>query len=252
MIPDFDETWKYEKYDEDQRAASPDTFWVNGKYQPTICMTAGEWIKLRFGQIETTEKSSTFFIGDGECTQYLLARDGVMVHGKDDTDMPRRVSYGVWLAHSSRADVAISCPGDAVTGTATYEIWHNLTSTTMSGEVSYSRYVLAYIEVTGTATEPATPLTPFTPIRPDYLENLMPGKYEGDLENQEYEICQESHGQETCEYYHYLPNMEVSGWFVLTNTHCTVPLASSLLLHRSDNHEREIRWSIKLFCIYGH
>ena len=76
-----------------------------------MCQEAGQYTKFRFAQIETTEKARIFYIGHGECTQYLLARDGVMVHGKDNTDMPRSVGHEVFLAHSSRADVAISCPG---------------------------------------------------------------------------------------------------------------------------------------------
>eukprot|EP01084_Bolivina_argentea_P305492 527753_1 len=31
-----------------------DMYLINGQYLPTICMTAGEWIKLRFGQVEAT------------------------------------------------------------------------------------------------------------------------------------------------------------------------------------------------------
>jgi len=210
MLPDFDDTWKYEKYDPSQRSVVVDTFWVNGEFQPTICMEAGEWIKFRFGQVETTEKSRTYYIGDGECTQYLLARDGVMVHGMDDQSIPRLVGNAVFLAHSSRADVAISCPGHP-SGSITYEIWHNLTSTTLSGVQSTSKYVIAYIEVTGTVTEPQLELTSFTPIRPDYLQNLMPGKYTGNWEYQQYSMCSENHGDPICEEYHYLPNVEVSG-----------------------------------------
>ena len=102
--------WEYTTATQ-QRRGNVDTFFVNGEYQPTICMEAGSWIKFRFAQVETTEDSRIYNIGDGECTLYLLARDGVMVHGVNNTDMPRQVGSELWLAQSSRADVAISCPG---------------------------------------------------------------------------------------------------------------------------------------------
>ena len=204
MNPTWDETWSYGLFNTNARPGSIDTWFVNGQFLPTICQTAGEWIKFRFAHVETTEKSRIYYIGngEGECTQYLLAKDGVMVHGMDDTDMPRSVGNGVFMTQSSRADVAISCPGDT-SGTATYPIWLY----DDDGDV----VVIAYIEVTGTATEPASELTPFTPIRPHYLENLMPGKYEGDLEYQQYEYCDGFGPAQECNDLNYLKDMEVSG-----------------------------------------
>ena len=156
-----------------------DAFFVNGEYQPIICMSAGAWIKFRFAQVETTELSRIFYIGDGECTLYLLARDGVIVHGEHDRDVPRLVGNWVWLAQSSRADVAVSCPGSAETGRAVYDIWH-------WNEESGQKQIIAQIKVSGTETQPQTSLTAFTPIRPAHLENLLDGHYFGDLPTQKY------------------------------------------------------------------
>eukprot|EP01083_Nonionella_stella_P286164 973958_1 len=142
----WDYVWSYDRVRTDRSPGSVDTFFVNGQFQPSVCMEAGTWLKFRFVQVETTEKSRIFYIGDGECTQYLLARDGVMVHGMNNTDMPRAVGHGIWLAHSSRADVAISCPGDA-SGTATYDIWTNNTDSKVN---TIGRQVIATIVVTGT------------------------------------------------------------------------------------------------------
>jgi len=202
MKPDWDETWSYGRYNTGKPPGSVNTWFVNGEYLPTVCQTAGEWTKFRFAHIETTEKARIYYFGEGECTQYLLARDGVMVHGKDDTDMPRSVGHGVFMAHSSRADVAVSCPGHSVG-----EMWYNIWTYDDDDEP----ITIAYLHVTGTATEPATDLTPFTPIRPEYLENLMPGKYEGDLEYQQYEYCERFAGLEYCTDLSYLKDMEVSG-----------------------------------------
>ena len=63
--------------------------------------------------------------------------------------------------------------------------------------------MIAYIEVSGDRVTPS-PLPPFEPVRPDYLENLMPGHYDGHLPYQQYPS---SDGN----VYDYWPNMEVSG-----------------------------------------
>merc|ERR1711971_919504 len=110
------------------------------------------------------------------CTQFLLAKDGVIVRGLDDRDMPRSVGHGIFLAQSSRVDIAISCPGSA-SGLTRYEIWHTISSN--RDPSGFEKIVIAYIEVSGTATSPNTILTKFTPIRPAYLENLMPDSYTG-------------------------------------------------------------------------
>eukprot|EP01084_Bolivina_argentea_P269884 458798_1 len=173
----WDYVWSYTRPLPNRPPGNIDTFFVNGKFQPTICMNAGEWMKFRFAQVETTEDSRIFYIGNGECKQYLLARDGVMVHGINDSDIPRMVGNGIWLAQSSRADVAISCPGDLNIGYITYDIWTNNTGI---------RQVIAFIKVTGTHINTQTLLTPFTPIRPNYLQNLLNGYYFGDFPTQQY------------------------------------------------------------------
>lgn len=212
--PSFDETWKYGKVDATRRSTTVNTWFVNGEYQPTICMTAGEWIKFKFGHIESTEDSRTYYIGDeesGYCTQYLLAKDGVIVHGLDNSDLPRSVGSAVFMAHSSRVDLAVSCPGDEVTGSKTYPIWLEHDD---DGNGQLEVVIIAYITVTGTATEPASELTSFKPIRPDYLENLMPGKYDGDWEYQKYEWCEGFGPNLECNDLDYLKDMEVSGTYL--------------------------------------
>ena len=116
MNTTWDFVWSYDKYMTNRRYGYTDLFFVNGQFRPTICMDAGSWIKFRFAQVETTESARIYTVGNGECTLHLLARDGVMVHGMDNTDMPRLVGNDVFLTQSSRADVAIFCPGDS-TGT---------------------------------------------------------------------------------------------------------------------------------------
>lgn len=149
-----------------------------------------------------------FYIGEeGECTQYLLAKDGVMVHGKDNT-VPRFVGNGIFLAQSSRVDVAISCPGSP-SGFAKYEIWHTIQSN--RDPSGFEKVVIAFIEVTGTATAPEITLTPFKPIRPNYLENLMPGQYAGNLEYQQYEHCEGRGPNTRCNTLSYLKDLEISG-----------------------------------------
>ena len=150
-----------------------------------------------------------YYIGEGECTQYLLARDGVMVHGSDDNDMPREVGHGIFLTHSSRVDIAISCPGHS-SGSAIYEIWH-MVEQSRDPDAPLFKQVIGYIEVTGTATTPETSLTPFKPIRPDYLQNLMPGKYEGDWEYQHYEWCDGRGPSAQCYDLPYFKDVEISG-----------------------------------------
>ena len=117
--------------------------------------------------------------GEGEetpCTMKLLARDGVLIHGDDNT-VPRDVDNCVWLAHPSRVDVAVHCPGDADDGAMSYHLW-----TYNDGDYQQ----IASIEVTGTATTADLELTEFNPIRPSYLEDLRDGFYSGDLPTQEY------------------------------------------------------------------
>lgn len=208
LIPPFDDLWGYSKIDNSARGGPQNVWWVNGQYQPTICQTAGQWIKYRIGQIETDEDPRIFYVGEGECTLYLLAKDGVMVHGMTDNAMPRSVGNGIFLAHSSRVDVAISCPGDR-SGSAQYEIWHSIRSNRAPS--GFEKVVIALIEVTGTATVPETTLSPFKPIRPDYLENLMPGHYAGNLEYQQYQHCEGRGRNAQCSSINYLRDVEVSG-----------------------------------------
>ena len=88
------------------------------------------------------------------CQLKLIARDGVLVRGLTDTDIPRSVDK-MFFSTSSRADIAIHCPGNSA-GNASYEMYIN---------GSY----LAGVQVTGTQTTSSTTLTQFTPIRPSYL-----------------------------------------------------------------------------------
>ena len=191
----WDFVWNYQKFEGTQPTGSLDNFFVNGEYQPTICMTAGKWIRLRFLTAEPSEECGTYYIGNGECTQYLLARDGVIVQ-----DSPREVGHAVWLAPGSRADVAISCPGDPSEGTKTYPIW---TVTDSEDQM------IAFIEVTGTSTQPVADLTTFTPIRPGYLQSLMPGENDDDLEHQLYPY--QANSRSDIEYIPYWPNVKLTG-----------------------------------------
>ena len=75
--------------------------------------------------------------------------------GTTDTDIPRSVDK-MFFTTSSRADVAVYCPGDDVSGHGYYPMYINGT-------------YFANISVSGTGTSPNITLTQFTPIRPSYL-----------------------------------------------------------------------------------
>jgi len=203
MLPEWDETWSYSSYNPSVRVNSVNTWFVNGRFRPTVCQTAGEWTRFRFAHIETTENARIYYIGDeGECTLFLLARDGVIVHGQSDRDVPRAVGNGVFLAQSSRADVAVSCPGHS-SGSTSYSIWVR--------DNNGDRIDIAFLSVTGTATAPSTELTAFTPLRPHYLETLMPGQYGGALPRQRYTHCEGRGRNEVCREMDYFKDVEVSG-----------------------------------------
>ena len=85
------------------------------------------------------------------CEIELLAKDSVLIHGRDNT-VPRSVS-SMFFGISSRADVAVHCPSDGSSSTTSYELKADKT-------------VVANIEVSGT-------LSIFNPIRPRYLESLL-------------------------------------------------------------------------------
>ena len=84
--PTIDYVWSYTTPNRGG-SATREPYFVNGEYLPTICMTAGEWMRFRFVQSEALAPN-TYHIGYGECTVYLLARDGVIVHGIDNHDVP--------------------------------------------------------------------------------------------------------------------------------------------------------------------
>ena len=82
------------------------------------------------------------------CELKLLAKDSVIIHGRDNSS-PRDVS-SMFFAPSSRADVAVHCPGSS-SGTTNYELVADGTT-------------VANIQVTGTSTSATTNLTKFNPL----------------------------------------------------------------------------------------
>ena len=185
---DFDYNWFVEDYDASVRSGQVDTWFANGEYEPTICLTAGTWTKFRMAQVETTELSAIYYFGEPDgsssevCELYLLARDGVMVHGTDNT-VPRAVGNGVWLSQSSRADVAVHCPGNSNGADKEYSLW------VVSQGSGGKQVFVATLLVSGAAT-PAPTLSEFQPNRPGYLEDLRDGVYSGNLPTQTFEFCE--------------------------------------------------------------
>eukprot|EP01084_Bolivina_argentea_P128069 226431_1 len=129
-----------------------DVYLVNGEYQPTVCQEESEWIKFRFVHTEIRDPQKYQIGNDGECTLKLLTRDGVIINNP-----PRDVGNVMWLAESSRADVAITCN----TGL------HAITVLRTVGD-----RIIAYIHVDPATTTQTTNLTSFDPIRPSYLRDL--------------------------------------------------------------------------------
>eukprot|EP01084_Bolivina_argentea_P033175 61396_1 len=159
-----DNVWERTPADNSRNDEKTNLYLVNGQFKPNICVTAGEWIKLRFAHIEI-DSPRLYYIGTGSdgCMVKLLARDGVIVHGSNN-QAPRDVSNVIWLTQSSRADVAVYCPGHA-SNDITYNIYsgHN---------GNQQEEIIATLQVIGQPIT-APELTPFTPIRPNYLTNLI-------------------------------------------------------------------------------
>ncbi|KAJ1422813.1 Cupredoxin, partial [Ochromonadaceae sp. CCMP2298] len=77
---------------------------VNGQYQPTATVSAGEWTRLRviFSGLETTlELQMTS--DSASCEWQLLARDGIYV-----SPAPRTFGDTMFMAPGSRADVKVA------------------------------------------------------------------------------------------------------------------------------------------------
>ncbi|ETO25519.1 hypothetical protein RFI_11618 [Reticulomyxa filosa] len=178
-------------------STGPDSFYlVNGKYQPTICMNSGEWLRLRFISVIMTREIS-FNVTKGtsgdKCTLQLLAKDGIWLNGKSGTS-PRTVG-GIYLPSAGRADVAFYCPG-AKSGKNTYQFHFHFFFFFVSPQKSFlfnlrfifylyyltlfffrlfrirdpANTVVATIVVSGTPTQPnPATLTPFRAIRPSYI-----------------------------------------------------------------------------------
>lgn len=78
---------------------------LNGEYLPTICLKSNEWTKLRIVHFDPLNPGYFFF--DEACDLQLLTRDGVIIHGTNDTSIPRQLSNIVWLTQAGRADIGI-------------------------------------------------------------------------------------------------------------------------------------------------
>eukprot|EP01084_Bolivina_argentea_P174757 302701_1 len=125
---------------------------INGKYLPTIQLVTGIWRKFRLLHVDA-DNDQEFEIGH-QCSVYLLARDGVLVHGLNN-EVPRQlVTNKIFLDVSQRADIAVSC-----TEAGIYDF-------------KAGNQLIATIQVNG-FSNPAPMLTTFNPLRPDYLTPLV-------------------------------------------------------------------------------
>ena len=97
---------------------TPVFYTVNGLYQSVFEMETGIWYKFRLTLVEFLYPVSLYIVtsdsyfsggsGDfGDCTLKLLARDGIPIHGPNNS-LPRDVDY-MFLQAGQRADVAIMC-----------------------------------------------------------------------------------------------------------------------------------------------
>ena len=153
---------------------SPRFFFVNGEHQPTICLNQNEWTRLRFGYVAATFPIVLQFL-DGDCELQLLARDGVLVHGEDNTT-PRQIN-SVRLSPASRSDVAIRC---SKAGTFSFGV-HGITSDfPPPGQENPAilHVDLAHLHVqaeqtSSSSSEESSELSVFHPIRPVYLQSLL-------------------------------------------------------------------------------
>ena len=144
---------------------------VNGVYKGYLKINSNEWSMLRMLLIDV---NNAMWLNIEGCDLQLIARDGVLIRGLNDTDIPRNVTPDIFLSTASRADIAIYCPGDPVSGIKYYPIVVNHTD---EEEVS----IIAWIEVDGYDSEIDVELTQFTPIRPNYLSHDFV-RYNGELQ----------------------------------------------------------------------
>lgn len=79
---------------------------MNGVDHPTICINQNEWTRLRF-QFAGAVFPIDLSIESANCEVKLLARDGVLIHGEDNT-VPRDIHF-VHLQVAGRSDVAVRC-----------------------------------------------------------------------------------------------------------------------------------------------
>ena len=150
---------------------------INGEYEPTICLTAGEWLKMQIlnmnGENTANWYLSSDYIANGTdeeldvtdfCHMYLVAKDGVLIH----IDAPRKVEY-FFFAPGNRADVIINCVAMTEderdywgTDFGSYELYFE------DGDGTE----IATVTVIGYDTEREFNVTSYTPNRSDYTPDL--------------------------------------------------------------------------------
>ena len=199
---------------------------LNGKYQPDICLTTGEYKRLRLINTDYDDPVTLYLNygdddgvdsddSDGSCELYLIARDGILLDNG-----PRDVSH-IWLAPANRADVAIICwaRDDDHESSTMYDI----DITMQNGDI------VGYLKVSGNTMKPDDEsiaeyeLTSFVPNRPNYMPDLR--NYNGDF--QEY--------RET-----------TPGGNIITNSYWTARIGANTINGRSFEGEGEFQTRIQV------
>eukprot|EP01084_Bolivina_argentea_P016471 30826_1 len=152
-------------FNADNFAVGSDFWIINGKYQPDICMTTGVWKRFRIVNADLTQPNEYVLDANNinsPCEIYLISRDGVLIHGRNN-EVPRRISTrAMYFSVASRADVAVRCNVAGIYTITTNNI--NPTDNVIIANIVASDPFSAHTNVD---------LTPFNPIRPQYLHSLL-------------------------------------------------------------------------------
>eukprot|EP01084_Bolivina_argentea_P155588 271139_1 len=135
---------------------------INGEYKPTICIQENKWIKLRILHVDIANNMQ-LHIDSNYCQIYLLAKDGVIIHGEDNITPRLIASNKLYFSVSSRADIAISC-----------------SKIEKINIIIGQSNIIGYIDVSQSNENNLIQLTPFHPTRPRYLESLL--NYDGEFQ----------------------------------------------------------------------
>lgn len=161
-------------YDTQTIAANPtyadggerDFLAVNGQYQPSVDMEAGDTILLRLVHATGARMSFLRPAADTSCEMTLLARDGVFQY----TPYPQidRIA----LAPGTRADVALHCPTSEAGTVLVFEAQHD-TATILSSENIHEQANVFTVNVGATVAASPIAVPTSQATLPAYLTSLL-------------------------------------------------------------------------------